>query len=111
MDFPRGDFHITDNASVERFLLQIGVRERFEFPPDAVSNSFFYTLDDHPTHWLVAARFRDYPDPDDNGFMLVGWDKEDYSAKEATKLALDLVRAHGIEKPERTFIFKKEQQN
>jgi hypothetical protein len=95
-----------ENHAVERILLQLGVRERFEFPPNVKSNVFFGTIDDHPSHWLLAARFRDYPDPKDNGFMLVGWPKKRFSAAQAKELAIEAVRTSARFEPEKIFIYK-----
>ena len=105
-ELPDGFFRFLDNAVVERILLQLGVRERFEFPADIEINTFFYSMDDHPTHWLLAARFRDFPDPADNGFMLIGWPKSVFSAKEAKKAAAEFASNDGRFKPERTFIYE-----
>lgn len=104
-DLPDEVFRFDDNSVVEKILLQLGVRERFEFPANVKSNTFFYTIDDHSTHWLLAARFRDYPNAADNGFLLIGWPKRAFSAQEAKKAVTEIIQDTGFFEPERIFIY------
>lgn len=100
---------LIDDTTVELILLQLGVRHRFEFPPNVDANALYYSIDDHPTHWILAGRFRGYPDPKDNGFTLVGWPKSQFSPFQAKHLAKEIVQRSGMAEPARIVCYRGEE--
>lgn len=92
------------DVQAKRLFLELGVLGRFQFPTDLKSNVFFYSIDDHATHWILGARFRDFPAAKDNGYLFIAWPKKKVSAAEANQLAHNLMKKNGFT-PERRNIF------
>lgn len=83
-ELPDCPVRISDDAQAKRLLLALGILD--ELPSkDALRNSGRAEIDtvavpflDHPTHWILAFRFHGNELPEDNGFLVCAWPKNQY---------------------------------
>ena len=78
-----------DDVEVLSLLVKLGISHRLEFAPGLAVNSVDYIVKDHPTHWLFFSRHRDFPNPKDNGYAVVGFFKRTYTAADFERFIAD----------------------
>lgn len=97
--------HFDSDAEVKTILVELGVIERLAFPSDVSGNVLHYAISEHPTHWLLFTKFRDFPNPKDNGYAAVGYPKLSVSEQQANKLAHELITKRGFTATQNQQIF------
>lgn len=92
-EFPATAFQITDDDAVKMLLTKWGIlqvlgNDRFKPRETFLGTSFR----EHPTHWIFACRWRDYPDPADNGYSLFGIPKASMNLLQFCKFISEIIR-------------------
>lgn len=62
----------TAGGAVEEFLIDLGIASHFKPRQAGVNQEVqFIAYIDHPTHYLLVMRIRDYINPQENGYTLI----------------------------------------
>jgi len=88
---PKDVIQVTKDDDVKIALQEMGWLETIEKKRSLTPfGSLFATYSRHPTHWIMIAHFAGAADPSENGYLLVGFPRSDYSSRTQTERSFDM---------------------
>jgi hypothetical protein len=101
LSFPDEELSLLVDSEIKLIAMQLGILERIE--PRTHLSTFFYSVDDHATHWLTFVRYQGFQNPADNGLHLLGWPKSRYSKRDFALALSAHMRAQNLDIQEAEF--------
>jgi hypothetical protein len=93
LNFPSGNFVLSDDAQIERVLARLGLLQIMSDPtgrPDGPTTRSLYH-EGHPTHRLLIAIHTGHTQPESNGFHIFGFCRKALRADQARRLVDEVV--------------------
>lgn len=80
IEFPNSKFTVVDNNDAIAILVENGLLGGFpKYEGKSEGHVSVIRHVSHPTHWLLAIRYAGFSDPADNGHVIYGFPKNQYS--------------------------------
>ena len=84
----------TDGAAVEEFLIDSGLAHHFKPRQEGQNRDVqFLAWANHPTHYLLVMRTRDYVNPQENGYTLICTPKSTQTLEQFKESCQTIVKA------------------
>jgi len=92
-NFPDQDLFSLDDEQVKAVVLKLGYAALLS----PTKETFLMATDDrHPTHRFIFVRYANFPNPSDNGFMMMGYRRSRHSFEQVKQYAHDLLEKNGV---------------
>lgn len=93
LNFPPGNFALSDEAQIERILARLGLLQVMSSPtgrPDGPTTRSLY-YEGHPTHRLLIAIHTGNTQPEKNGYEIFGFCRKAVRADQARRIVDEVV--------------------
>lgn len=83
MTFPNEEFTVADDDSALAIIIHLGLLGDFpKYEGLSKSHSSLIKHVSHPTHWFIVARFSGHTNPADNGYVVYGFPKSQFTIED-----------------------------